>query len=959
VDTLKHSPEHLKLVLNARLRGSRVLSSILDELRTCRSFRFCVAFVNREGVACLLQALADLKSRGVNGQILVSQYLNFTDPVALRTLSMLSNIEVKIATEGAMHSKGYYFDHSAFQRFIIGSSNWTAAALSTNTELNIRVQTPSESILSKEIDLDFEAQYQGAEPVTPEFIERYERVYYDRLNTNSSQDASRIMDAAERVDPILNPNQMQVEALGSLARLREAGKAKALIVSATGTGKTLLSAFDAKAVGARRLLFVVHRENIARAAMLSFKRVFGHSRSYGLYCGSERSIDADFIFSTVQTLSREEHYGKFSKTAFDYIVVDESHRAEAASYRRFIEYFAPSFLLGMTATPERSDGADIFRYFDYNIAYEIRLHHALELQVLCPFHYFGVADLAIEGDPGKDLRAFNRLIGEERINLIVEKARFYGCYNGIVRGLIFCTHVDEARSLSEGLNRFGYRSIALSGGDSEESREQSIRRLEAPVNSANRLDYIITVDIFNEGVDIPLVNQIILLRATNSPIVFVQQLGRGLRKVPFEDKFLTVIDFIGNYANNYLIPIALYGDRSYTKDRIRRLLVEASEPLPGTSTINFDPIAKERIFESVNSARTETLSSLRSDFKALQLRIGRVPMMMDFILHDSRDPAAFSNYSKSFYGFARGEEPKLVPHLSDRAAKVLEILSADALNGKSIEEPVLLNLLLNSRNVSIEYLNQYLLDHYNIQIEDRRLDSLYSSVNLRFLRKAVNQSLVGAGESIGVNWVGRQGDSFQRLPDFEDFLQEIAFKDFVQDLILYATHRFKSGFERSEFHGGFQLYEKYSRADVFRILGLCENPVAQNVGGYLVAADKSWCPLFVTYRKSQNQSLTTHYKDTFISREEMLWFSKNRRYLTSPDVCFFREASEHQRILLFVQKSNDEGMEFYYMGDVQPRPETFAEEFMSGDDGKLLPVVRMRLALRHPVRESLYAYITE
>lgn len=904
-------------------------------------------------MACLLQALADLKNRGVKGQILVSQYLNFTDPVALRTLSLLGNIEVKIATEGAMHSKGYYFDHAGFRRFIIGSSNWTAAALSTNTELNIRVQTPSESVLSKEVDFDFEAQYRGAEHVTPEFIEGYERIYSNRLSENSSWGAARIMDVAERLEPILTPNKMQVEALGSLARLREAGKTKALIVSATGTGKTLLSAFDAKAVGASRLLFVVHRENIARAAMLSFKRVFGHTRSYGLYCGRERSIDADFIFSTVQTLSREEHHGRFSKTSFDYIVVDESHRTEAASYRRFIEYFAPSFLLGMTATPERSDGADVFRYFDYNIAYEIRLHHALELQILCPFHYFGVADLAIDGDPVEDLSVFNRLIGDERIKLIVEKARFYGCYNGIVRGLIFCTLVEEARFLSEGLNRLGYRTIALSGEDSEELREETIRRLEAPVNSAQRLDYIITVDIFNEGIDIPLVNQIILLRATKSAIVFVQQLGRGLRKIPFEDKFLTVIDFIGNYANNYLIPTALYGDRSYTKDRIRRLLVEASEPLPGTSTINFDPIAKERIFESVNSARTELISSLRSDFKALQLRVGRLPMMMDFILHDSRDPAAFSNYSKSFYGFARGQGPELVPPLSDRAVRVLEILSADALNGKSIEEPVLMDLLLKSRNVPTEHLKQHLLDVYALNLDDKRLDSLFSSVNLRFLRKTVNQTLVGAGEAVGVNWVGRQGDCFHRLPDFEDFLQEKPFKEFLQDLIRYAIHRFKDGFEQSNFYGGFQLYRKYSRADVFRILGVCENPVAQNVGGYVVAADKSWCPLFVTYKKSQNQSLTTHYKDTFINREEMLWFSKNRRYLTSPDVCFFREASERQRILLFVQKSNDEGMEFYYLGDVRPRPETFAEEFMSGDEGRPLPVVRMRISLVHPVRESL------
>lgn len=953
-------PDNSKLILNSRPQGTRVLSSIQQELRSCKSFRFCVAFVNQEGVACLIQTLADIGNLGVQGQVLVSQYLNFTDPVALRSLLKLNNLEVKIATEGAMHSKGYYFSHCDCERYIIGSSNWTASALSTNTELNIRVQTSFKSPLANEVANDFETQFTKAQPVTPEFVDIYE-IAYNKLQSeipSPQQGSTSVKEGPIEGEVLLTPNLMQTEALSSLSDLRANGKKKALIVSATGTGKTLLSAFDAKATESKRLLFVVHRENIARAAMVSYAKVFGHSRTYGLYTGNERNISADFIFSTVQTLSRPEHHVKFPPEHFDYIVVDESHRAGADSYARFLKYYQPGFLLGMTATPERTDGADIFRYFDYNIAYEIRLQHALEAGILCPFHYFGVSDLSVDGRTIEDFPEFNRLIAEERVERIIEKAQFYGCDDGIVRGLIFCSLVEEAISLSKAMNLRGYRTIALSGADSEPLREGAIQRLEAPEDDIDRLDYVLTVDIFNEGVDIPLVNQIILLRPTQSAIVFVQQLGRGLRKVQSKDKFLTVIDFIGNYRNNYLIPIALYGDRSYNKDRIRRLLVEANDPLPGTSTIDFDLVTKERIFQSVTSARTDLLSGLRADFDALQVRIGRLPMMMDFVTHDSRDPIAYSNSAKSFYSFALAQEPTLVPIISERAKKILEILSGDALNGKSLEEPLLLEALLETTHVSREELDQRYQSLIGLPSEISRWESAARSANLRFIRKSINGKLVSAGESIGVNWIEKNGEKYSRSFDFISLLQEATFKTFLQDLVRYARHRFIEGFEPNSFIRGFHLYRKYSRADVFRILGTPENPVAQNVGGYLIAPDQSWCPLFVTYKKDKEQAPTTQYEDEFLDQQRMRWFSKNSRYLSSPDVRFFHTSTIQQRILLFVQKSTDEGLEFYYLGDVRPDPEKFVQRSMPDGKGKSVPVVEMQLNLAYPVKDSLYRYIT-
>jgi superfamily II DNA or RNA helicase len=915
-----------------------------------------VAFVNQEGVACLIQSLDELKSRGIRGRILLSQYLNFTDPIALQTLSKLDNLEVRIATKGSMHAKGYYFVDAGKERFIIGSSNWTASALCTNTELNIMVETDAGSVLAKEITEEFEWQFAGGVPLTKQFISEYTAIYEQSRKRSASviSLADLALSAAQ-----LEPNRMQQDALDSLESLRKMGKTKALVVSATGTGKTLLSAFHALKLGIRRLLFVVHRENIARAAMESYSRVFGSTRRFGLYTGNQRDLEADFVFSTVQTLSRANHLDRFAPDRFEYIIVDESHRAGAESYRTFLDHFTPSFLLGMTATPERTDGVDIFQYFDHNVAYEIRLQRALEEGMLCPFHYYGVTDLTIDKEAVDSPDAFNRLTAPERVNRVVEKAEFFGCYDGIIRGLIFCSRIEEAYKLSDELNVRGYRTLALSGSTTEAEREVAIQRLESPSSAPTKLDYILTVDIFNEGVDIPSVNQIILLRPTTSAIIFVQQLGRGLRKIASQEKYLTVIDFIGNYQSNYLIPIALYGDRSYDKDRLRKLMVSGNDGLPGSCTIDFDRISRERIFTSLNSANTLFGRDLRNDFNALKQRIGRVPFMMDFVSHDARDPAAFVTYSKSFYNFARAIAPDSVAPISERGIKFIEALSYDSFNGKSLEEPLLLRALLENQKVFKSDLDARYRYITGLNSEPGRWDSAFRSVNLRFIREKLDQRLISVGEKLGIKLIAQKSLGFERLDAFEELLEEQGLADFLKDLCAYACAQFLREFDSKNFSGGFCRYRKYRRADVFRILGANENPVAQNVGGYQISPDQKWCPLFVTYKKEETISATTQYEDEFLNPSQMRWFTKSRRTLRSPDVQFFQTATQEQRILLFVQKSNDEGLEFYYVGNVMPDRSTIIETKMKDDKGTESPVVRMTLDLDKPVEESLYQYITD
>ena len=298
-------------------------------------------------------------------------------------------------------------------------------------------------------------------------------------------------------------------------------------------------------------------------------------------------------------MAKPETLARFKKDEFDTIIIDEAHRIGASSYQSIVEYFEPKFWLGMTASPERTDSYDVYEAFHHNIAYEIRLQQALEENLLCPFHYFGITDLQINGetiDEKTGLKDFNKLTSDERVNYVMKQIEYYGYSGDRVKGLMFCSSKNEAILLSEKFNKRGYQTTALTGEDSQEKRELAIEKLVSnDIN--NKLDYIFTVDIFNEGVDIPEINQVVMLRPTESPIVFVQQLGRGLRKAN-EKEYVVILDFIGNYKNNFMIPIALSGDRSYNKDNIRRYVLEGDRVIPGASTIHFDEISKKRIFSA-------------------------------------------------------------------------------------------------------------------------------------------------------------------------------------------------------------------------------------------------------------------------------------------------------------------------------------------------------------------------
>lgn len=941
-----------RLLMNDADRQEDVLHTILDELRSCDTFMMAVAFITESGLQVLKTAFYELAKKGVKGRILTSTYHYFNQPKVFSELLKFTHVEVKIAEVEGFHSKGYIFNHADYSSLIVGSSNLTASALQVNVEWNIKLTSHRHGSLIVHFLEQFEAMWTEAEPLSSDWISHYQTKFNQIPLQRVAEYPSVIYPNKVEAALTIEPNVMQRNALKGLREVRERQANRALVVSATGTGKTYLAAFDVRTFRPKRLLFVVHREQILKKAMMDFKQVLGGTEAdFGLLAGGMKSPHSRYVFATVQTLSKKETLAQFDRTAFDYIIIDESHRAGSKTYQHIIDYFNPKFLLGMTATPERTDGYDLFRLFHHNIAYEIRLKEALASDLLVPFHYFGVT--AMESTAG-EVDDFREISLKQRVDHILEKVTYYGYAGKHCCGLMFCGNKKEAHELSHALNQEGLRTVALTGSDSQEKREREVSNLER-----GELDYILTVDIFNEGIDIPQINQVVLLRQTESAIIFVQQLGRGLRK--HESKaFLTVIDFIGNHNNNYLIPVALYGDYSYKKDRLRKHIVTGSRNVPGQTTVHFEEIAKSRIFQAIDKKNMQMKKDLDDDYVRLKNKLGRPPMMMDFIKSESRDPVLYVHYSGSFYHYQKKIE-RFDATLTDKAAKTLSYLSKEVLNSIRLEEGLLLKMLMGNHAVTEMAVNQFFAMHHLQPVTDLNRQSILRNINLRFYQEQHQNKLVSVGEKYGIDVVtyDKEVATYTRTDVFTQLLRETLFTDYLQDQLAVHLYQYNQKRTKRKDIGGFILYEKYTRKDVFRILGFDSNPVAQNVGGYLVSPDQHHCPIFVNYHKEADISETTRYDDRFLSPNVLQWMSKNKRKITSNDVSAIYHYQEHQmRLPLFIKKHNDEGSAYYYMGDVEPDQNSFQEMTMS-NKGKPVSVVQMNLMLKEPVERNMYHYIMD
>ncbi|MGH4121265.1 DUF3427 domain-containing protein [Clostridium sp.] len=934
-----------KLILNDYSKGSKVLSDIVVELMNCDQFMISVAFITSSGVTPLLETFKYLEDKGIKGEILTTDYLNFSEPKALKKLLEFSNIHIRLYSKDNFHTKGYIFKHSDHYRLIIGSSNLTQSALTKNKEWNIRISSLEEGSLTDEVLNEFRAMWDEAANLTLEWIDAYEKIYLKQRESARKSSVPRLSQYT------LKPNKMQVSAIQAIDKVRENGAKKALLISATGTGKTYLSAFDIRNFNPTRALFIVHREQISKQALDSFKDVFGDTKSMGILSGNSKDIDKDFIFSTVQTLSKDEVLLSFPKNEFDYIVIDEVHKAGAISYQKIVDYFEPEFLLGMTATPERSDDFDIFKMFDYNVAYEIRLQQALEEDLLCPFHYFGITDISIDGNGLDDTTDFKYLVDDQRVNHIIDKINFYGYCSDRVKGLIFCSDKKEAKELSIKFNIRGLKTLSLTGDNTQLEREAAIERLEQD-ELINCLDYIFTVDIFNEGIDIPSVNQVVMLRATKSAIIFIQQLGRGLRKYDYKE-FVVIIDFVGNYDSNFLIPIALSGDRTYNKDTIRKYVMEGNRIIPGCSTVNFDEISKKRIFASIDKANFNDIKLIKESYNSLKQKLGKIPSLNDFDLHDSIDPIRiFDNKSLgSYHKFLTKYEKEYNIQLNSVQESFIEFISKKLASGKRIHELEMIRCAINYKVNLIFRLKHILKEEYDITFKDSTQTSIVNVLT--------NEFTSGAGKATYKECIFLEKyDSDYKISEiFIENLKNEEFKEIIVELIEFGIDRYNRFYSDRYMNTSFQLYQKYTYEDACRLLEWEKGEVALNIGGYKFDKKSKTYPVFINYNKSQDISDSINYEDRFESSSQLIAISKSGRTEVSADVVqAYNAEKDGVEMSLFVRKNKDDKLskEFYYLGKINavgvPNP------IIMGNTNK--SAVEIRYQLCTPIREDLFDYIT-
>lgn len=941
VDQLKYrgniySPQ---VLVNDAATGEYVLTEIQSELKKANSFSINVAFITTAGIGMLKTQLSDFADRGGKGRILVSPYLDFNDPETLYELLKLKHVEVRMTPkEAKVHSKIYIFEHDQEQIVIVGSSNLTHSAMKLNYEWNVKLTSAINGEFVDRTQRDFDSLWEKSLVLTNHLIEDYGK------NRKILIDRESKVDQIEPNYSIIKPNKMQAEAVKSIAAIRALGEERALVVSATGTGKTYLAAFDVQQSQAERVLFLVHREQILRDAQLSFQEVIGFSDDESCIYKSGMDIsDKKYVFATVQFLSRTENLQTLEPDFFDYILIDEVHRAAAASYQKIMAYLEPDFYLGITATPERTDGQNIFELFHYNVAYEIRLQEALEAEMLSPFLYYGVSELRqADGQLIDERIDFSQLVTNERVEHLIEKINYYEVSSLQTKGLIFCSRNDEAKELSEALNRRGFRTVALSGKDSQDIREEKVKKLES-----GQLDYILTVDIFNEGIDIPSINQVVMLRNTESSIVFVQQLGRGLRKHPGKD-FVTVIDFIGNYKNNYMIPIALYGDQSLNKDNYKRNLGKHDQ-IKGITTVNFEEVAEKRIFDSITQAPFAYLTNLKKIYTELLNRLGRTPLLFDYHRNNSLDPTIFFDGRFEHYGevidkFERADY--LLEELEETS--MIQMISYELLNGKRPHELLLLEYLLRERTPISKADYCLLLERNGAEYSQELLQSVEDVLTLDFFVKQ-------AREKYKYPLIEIKNNNYQLSTDFQKGLENKKFHELVVDLIktgLAHTKKYPAGFKVK----GFEIGKKYTRKDAMRLL-LWQSDESSTVYGYRTKHQTT--PIFITYHKDDEISETTKYGDAFINEHLLHWYTRPELTINSKEVQAIIHSKELDNDLhLFVKREDTAKSDFYYLGELAYNKNSAKNEKI-GAVGEKKTVVTMDLTLKTPMSYRLYQYLVQ
>ena len=647
---------------------------IKRELEDADALYIASAFYSRSMLNLLLDPFLKFIQRGGELKLLTSIMGNFNNPADLKHLStQLTDIKVKVfyplnefgkadfnQAPPPFHVKSFLFTKATGQHaLIVGSSNLTESGLSRNHEWNYFSNSEPNLVLKDKLSafqyaLQEYNQYwqQASIPVDDDFIAaylpRWQKAH--ELRTKVSHEM------AITFNTTIEPRPAQIKALSALEDRRAKGINKTTVIAATGLGKTYLAAFDFKQSGMQSLLFIAHRENILINALETFREVTQDPNFGSLLSGNQKANSASpCLFAMVQTLSQTDTLAQYAETAFDYIVIDEFHHAEASSYQRLLDKFKPKFLLGLTATPERMDGRDVLKICDYDVAFETRLFDAINNRWLVPFQYFAIHDPS----DYKSLRWTSRgyieaeldelLINDTRAELIFNNLIKFLPATGKIKALAFCASKSHAEYMNKQFNhlgaKLGIKSVCLLGKDSIEDRTTAIQQLQ---DEQHDLQIICSVDIFGEGIDIPAVSHVLFLRPTQSFTVFLQQLGRGLRQLPDKD-YLVALDFVGNFKNSYVARLAINGYTSITEYKQQTKNNVPQKPLPNACYISVD-IQVQRIWDKEikhilkPSNKFEALQDMYRDMRG---NLEDSPALMDFFANPaSHDPSVYIKEKK-------------------------------------------------------------------------------------------------------------------------------------------------------------------------------------------------------------------------------------------------------------------------------------------------------------------------
>ena len=875
------------------------LTKIQENLQTCSSFDFSVSFIKKAGLVLLYKDIEAALKRGCSGRLITSTYQNFTDIDSLKRFLSLAkqypnfacHLDYESFTDGGYavlgyHSKGYIFTFQDHTEVIVGSSNITRYALLKNIEWDVVVDEGSNGTVYASAAEEFEDKWQKTPELDAELIKKYTmQLDYAIERWDMDYDISQ----AE-----IKPNFMQRKALKELNRYRAMGVSKALIVAAAGSGKTYLAAFDALNFNPHRLLYIVHEESILRKALETFQNVFGPNHYYGIYSSSQKDLDAEFLFAT--NLSMGSNLELFGKEEFDYIIIDECHHATADTYRKIISYFTPEFLLGLTATPERMDNQDVFELFDENIPYELRLRDAIINNLVVPFHYYGIRDTLVNYNfnENEERRAIAQLGTNEHCEFVaneIEKHR----PEGKLKALAFCRNITHARQMAEAMSAY-YKTAYLTGSNDIGQRIRAYNDLQSDTSD---LEILFTVDILNEGVDIPGVNMVLFLRPTESSTIFIQQLGRGLRK--YENKqYVTVLDFIGNsYKRSVQIAFALssLSDNFVVEKKLMTSLVEDDfGPLDLAKygvEIHIDALSKEEITKYIEQENFNSIKYLKQDYMNFKKYINTesYPKHMDYFTNDvAPDLIRFLSIkikgkkTGSYYNFLKGIDETGLPTFTEEQTAYINTVSS-YLPLVRLHEYVILQCVLSGI-------------HSIAQI-DAVLKEKVPGYHPEELEHALTYLTKDYAKQDTMRLLQRDGDMLTMNVASDD-----QFEEYMTDLLSYGISRYENEFGDTI---GFKLWQNYRKDQI--MLKLCQNPNDIMLGTKYF---DDVVYIFAALKKDASIEEHLNYKDKFLQPDVFQWESKGN--LSTSD----RYNLTHwTKACLFVRKMETEDglvLPFTYVG---------------------------------------------